>query len=170
MASCEEEIEKLTNQIKDTAAKLNEIIETDSEAQKGKENYEAASSAWGEYRAASEEILQLSRANKTQEAAKLMIGAVYEDYTSFAEKLTTLREGFQQRMVTAKPHTFFLHVKASNLMPLIGKFFISVGHFLIYQNTVAFRFHFFHEGVGILPHRRNQHLQSHWSLLPVFRP
>ena len=38
MASCEEEIENLTNQIKDTAAKLNEIIETDSEAQKGKES------------------------------------------------------------------------------------------------------------------------------------
>ena len=86
------------------------------------------------------------------------------------EKYTLIPVCPEQRMVTAKPHTFFLHVKTSNLMPPVGKFFISVGHFLIYQNTVAFRFHFFHEGVGILPHRRNQHLQSHWSLLPVFRP
>ncbi len=64
MNSCEEEIQKLESQIKDTSAKLNKIIEADRKAQKGKDDYEAASAAWEEYRAASDEILQLSRDNK----------------------------------------------------------------------------------------------------------
>ena len=100
--SCEEEIQKLESQIKDTAAKLNEIIEADGEAQKGKDDYETASSAWEEYRNVSDEILQLSRDNKQQEAAVLMTGEVYEEYKSFAEKLTILREGFQEELNQAK--------------------------------------------------------------------
>ena len=102
MTACEEEIQNLMSQIQDTGAKLNEIIETDSEAQKGKDDYETASAAWEEYKAASDEILQLSRENKQQEAAKLMTGEVYENYKSFAEKLTTLRNDFQVELDQAK--------------------------------------------------------------------
>lgn len=39
----------------------------------------------GKYRAASDEILKLSRENKQQEAAKLMTGEVYEEYKAFTE-------------------------------------------------------------------------------------
>ena len=102
MNSCEEEIQKLESQIKDTGAKLNKIIEADRKAQKGKDDYEAASSAWEGYRANSDEILQLSRDNKQQEAAKLMTGEVYENYTSFADKLTKLRDKFQGELDQAK--------------------------------------------------------------------
>ena len=102
MTSCEKEIQNLESQIKDTGAKLNKIIETDGEAKKGKDDYEAASSAWEEYKNASDEILQLSRDNKKQEAAKLMTGEVYEDYKSFTEKMTTLREVFQVELDQAK--------------------------------------------------------------------
>ena len=102
MTSCEEEIQKLESQIQDTCVKLNEIIEADGAAQKGKDDYEAASSSWEEYRTASDEILQLSRDNKQQEAAERMTGEVYEDYTAFAEKLTTLREEFQVELDQAK--------------------------------------------------------------------
>ena len=102
MTSCEEEIEKLTNQIKDTGAKLTEIMETDSEAQKGKDDYETANSAWEKYRGASEEILQLSRDNNQQEAAQLMVGQVYESYKSFTESLTVLRDEFQAELDQAK--------------------------------------------------------------------
>ena len=102
MTACEEEIQNLMSQIQDTSAKLNEIIETDAEAQKGKDDYETASAAWEEYKAASDEILQLSRENKQQEAAKLMTGEVYENYKSFAEKLTTLRNDFQVELDQAK--------------------------------------------------------------------
>jgi len=102
MNSCEEEIQKLESQIKDTNAKLNKIIEADRKAQKGKDDYEAASSAWEGYRANSDEILQLSRDNKQQEAAKLMIGEVYENYTSFADKLTKLCDRFQVELDQAK--------------------------------------------------------------------
>ena len=84
MASCEEEINDLESQIQDTVEKLNKIITADKEAQKGRDDYETASSAWEGYRTASDEILQLSRDNKQQEAAKLMIGEVYKNYTSFA--------------------------------------------------------------------------------------
>ena len=102
MTACEEEIQKLESQIKDTDANLDAIIAADSDAQKGKDDYEAASSSWEEYRNASDEILQLSRDNRQQEAAKLMIGEMYEDYTAFVEKLTTLREEFQVELDQAK--------------------------------------------------------------------
>lgn len=56
----------------------------------------------GKYRAASDEILQLSRENKQQEAARLMIGEGYEEYKAFAEKLTILRDEFQVELDRAK--------------------------------------------------------------------
>ena len=78
MNSCEAEIQKLESQIKDNDAKLDAIISADSDAQKGQKDYEVASAAWEEYRSASDEILQLSREGKQQEAAKLMIGEAYK--------------------------------------------------------------------------------------------
>ena len=102
MNSCEEKIQKLESQIKDTSAKLDAIISADSDAQKGQKDYEVASAAWEEYRSASDEILQLSREGKQQEAAKLMIGEAYKEYTSFTEKLTLLRNEFQVELDWAK--------------------------------------------------------------------
>jgi len=102
MNSCEEEIQKLEKQIQDTDAKLDAIITADSDAQKGQADYEAASKGWEKYRAASDEILKLSREGKQQEAAKLMIGEVYEEYKVFTEKLTTLRDEFQVELDRAK--------------------------------------------------------------------
>ena len=102
MNSCEEEITKLESQIQDTAANLDAIISADSDAQKGQAGYEAANTGWEKYRAASDEILQLSREGKQQEAAKLMTGEVYEEYKAFAEELTTLRDEFQAELDRAK--------------------------------------------------------------------
>ena len=102
MNSCEEEIKKLESQIQDTDAKLEAIMSANSKAQKGQDDYEVANAAWEEYRAASDEILKLSREGKQQEAAKLMIGEVYEEYKAFAEKLTTLRDKFQVELDRAK--------------------------------------------------------------------
>ena len=95
MNSCEEEIQKLESQIQDTGANLDAIMSADSDAQKGRDDYEVANAAWEEYRAASDEILKLSREGKQQEAAKLMTGEVYEEYKAFAEKLTILCDKFQ---------------------------------------------------------------------------
>ena len=102
MNSCEEEIQKLESQIQDTSANLVAIITADSDAQKGQADYEAASTGWEKYRAASDEILQLSREGKQQDAAKLMIGEVYEEYKAFTEKLTILRDEFQVELDRAK--------------------------------------------------------------------
>ena len=102
MNSCEEVIKDLESQIQDTDAKLNEILSADSDAQKGQDDYETASAAWEEYRAASDEILKLSREGKQKEAANLMIGEVYEEYQSFAETLTILRNAFQVELDQAK--------------------------------------------------------------------
>ena len=102
MNSCEEEIQKLESQIQDTAANLDAIMTADSDAQKGQAGYEAANTGWEKYRAASDEILQLSREGKQQEAAKLMTGEVYEEYKAFAEELTTLRDEFQAELDRAK--------------------------------------------------------------------
>ena len=102
MNSCEEEIKKLESQIQDTDAKLEAIMSANSKAQKGQDDYEVANAAWKKYRGASDEILQLSREGKQQEASKLMTGEVYEDYKSFAEKLTILRDAFQGELDQAK--------------------------------------------------------------------
>ncbi len=102
MNSCEEEIQNLESQIQDTDEKLDAIMSADSDAQKGQDDYEVANAAWEEYRDASDEILKLSREGKQQEASKLMTGEVYENYKSFAEKLTILREVFQQELDQAK--------------------------------------------------------------------
>ena len=102
MNSCEEEIKKLESQIQDTDAKLEAIMSANSKAQKGQDDYEVANAAWEKYRAASDEILKLSREGKQQEAAKLMTGEVYEEYKAFAEKLTILRDKFQVELDQAK--------------------------------------------------------------------
>ena len=102
MNSCEEEIKKLESQIQDTDAKLEAIMSANSKAQKGRDDYEVANAAWEKYRGASDEILQLSREGKQQEASKLMTGEVYEDYKSFSEKLTILRDAFQGELDQAK--------------------------------------------------------------------
>ena len=98
----EEEIQKLESQIQDTDAKLEAIMSADSKAQKGQDDYEVANAAWEEYRAASDEILKLSREGKQQEASKLMTGEVYEDYKSFSKKLTILCGKFQVELDQAK--------------------------------------------------------------------
>ena len=102
MNSCEEEIKKLESQIQDTDAKLEAIMSANSKAQKGRDDYDAANAAWEKYRGASDEILQLSREGKQQEASKLMTGEVYEDYKSFSKKLTILRDKFQVELDQAK--------------------------------------------------------------------
>ena len=102
MNSCEEEIKKLESQIQDTDAKLEAIMSANSKAQKGQDDYEVANAAWEKYRGASDEILQLSREGKQQEASKLMTGEVYEDYKSFSKKLTILRDKFQVELDQAK--------------------------------------------------------------------
>ena len=102
MNSCEEEITKLESQIQDTDAKLEAIMSANSKAQKGQDDYEVANAAWEKYRGASDEILQLSREGKQQEASKLMTGEVYEDYKSFSKKLTILHDKFQVELDQAK--------------------------------------------------------------------
>lgn len=102
MNSCEEEIKKLESQIQDTDAKLEAIMSANSKAQKGRDDYEVANAAWEKYRGASDEILQLSREGKQQEASKLMTGEVYEDYKSFSKKLTILCDKFQVELDQAK--------------------------------------------------------------------
>lgn len=102
MNSCEEEIQKLESQIQDTDANLEAIMSVDSDARKGQDHYEVAKASWEEYRAASDEILKLSRAGKQQEASKLMTGKVYEEYKALAEKLTILSDEFQAELDRAK--------------------------------------------------------------------
>ena len=102
MNSCEEEIQKLESQIQDTCANLDAIMSADSDARKGQDDYEVANAAWEEYRAASDEILKLSRAGKQQEASNLMTGKVYEEYKAIAEKLTILSDEFQVKLDRAK--------------------------------------------------------------------
>ena len=61
MTSCEEEIQKLESQIQETDANLEAIMSADSDAQKGRDDYDVANTAWEEYRAASVSYTHLFR-------------------------------------------------------------------------------------------------------------
>lgn len=64
--------------MKDISSKLEKIINSNKKAQAGKADYEKASSAWEDYRSASDKIYKLSREGKQADAANLMIGSMYE--------------------------------------------------------------------------------------------
>lgn len=63
-------------------------MQSNREAQKGSDDFNKASDAWDAYKAASEEIIQLSTKNQVEEASQLMIGDVYEKYKLFGENST----------------------------------------------------------------------------------
>lgn len=102
MAACEKETNDMENQIKDISSKLEKIINSNKKAQAGKADYEKASSAWEDYRSASENIYKLSRDNKQADAANLMTGSVYESNKEFVEKLNSVRDDFQTELDAAK--------------------------------------------------------------------
>ena len=102
MTACEKQNDDIENQIKDTIAKLDEIINSNKKAQANKADYEKASAAWDDYRSASDNIYKLSRDGKQAEAAKLMTGSVYESNKAFVEKLSVLRDDFQTKLDAAK--------------------------------------------------------------------
>lgn len=120
MISCEEEIESLENQIIDAATKLNEIIDSNDDAQKEKVHYENASAAWDEYRGASDEILQLSSSGKKAEAAELMTGDIYESYILFVETFDVLNENFQVKLDEAKNITNWCIIIIFVLLVAVG--------------------------------------------------
>lgn len=102
MAACEKETNDMENQIKDISSKLEKIINSNKKAQAGKADYEKASSAWEDYRSASDKIYKLSREGKQADAANLMIGSLYESNKEFVEKLNSVRDDFQAELDTAK--------------------------------------------------------------------
>ena len=102
MAACEKETNDMENQIKDISSKLEKIINSNKKAQAGKADYEKASSAWEDYRSASDKIYKLSREGKQADAANLMIGSMYESNKEFVEKLNSVRDDFQAELDTAK--------------------------------------------------------------------
>ena len=102
MAACEQETNNMENQIKDISSKLETIINSNKKAQAGKADYEKASSAWEDYRSASDKIYKLSREGKQAEAANLMTGSVYESNKAFVEKLNSVRDDFQAELDKAK--------------------------------------------------------------------
>lgn len=102
MAACEKETNDMENQIKDISSKLEKIINSNKKAQASKADYEKASSAWEDYRSASDKIYKLSRDNKQADAANLMTGSEYESNKEFVEKLNSVRDDFQAELDTAK--------------------------------------------------------------------
>lgn len=102
MAACEKETNDMENQIKDISSKLETIINSNKKAQAGKADYEKASSAWEDYRSASDKIYKLSKEGKQADAANLMTGSVYESNKEFVEKLNSVRDDFQAELDKAK--------------------------------------------------------------------
>ncbi len=102
MASCEADIESIATQITETAKELDAIINSHKEAQEGKADFDNASVAWDDYKAATEEILRLSANGQQSEAAAIMTGSAYDRYSTFSDKVSVLRNDFQFKLDEAK--------------------------------------------------------------------
>lgn len=75
----EAELSTVDQNISETSALFSAVISTDEELEK----YHDIQDKWTTYKEQSEEILELSRAGKTEEAGALMIADVYDTFKDF---------------------------------------------------------------------------------------
>lgn len=87
IASYEEELETVDQQISETSAMFAAVISTEEELEK----YHDIQDKWALYKEQSEEILELSRAGETEEAGLLMIADVYDTFKDFNESFDELQ-------------------------------------------------------------------------------
>lgn len=87
IASYEEELETVDQQISETSAMFAAVISTEEELEK----YHDIQDKWALYKEQSKEILELSRAGETEEAGLLMIADVYDTFKDFNESFDELQ-------------------------------------------------------------------------------
>lgn len=98
IASYEDELKTVDEQIAEVSAKFQAIISTEVE----KKTYDDIQTKWALYKEQSEEILELSRAGKTEEAGLMMTAEVYDTYKDFCASFEELQEYEDAELQQAK--------------------------------------------------------------------
>lgn len=86
IASYEQELEEIDRQITEVSAAFQALITTEEE----QEQYANIQEKWRTYKEQGEQILQLSREGRTEEAGLLMLGEIYDTYQDFCGSFTEL--------------------------------------------------------------------------------
>ena len=98
MASYEEELAQVDQEIETVSAEFVAIITTDTE----REIFENVDAKWKLYKEQGEEALALSRAGKTKEAGELMTGEIYTTYQDFCNSFAELQTYEESELQSAK--------------------------------------------------------------------
>ena len=98
IASYEDELETVDQQITEVSAKFQAIISTETE----QEQFDNINAKWATYKEQSEEILNLSREGKTEEAGLLMTADVYDTYKDFSKSFDELQTYENNELQQAK--------------------------------------------------------------------
>lgn len=88
MSSYEAELASIDSQISEVSSTFQPLIATDVESKYFKNIQEK----WNIYKSQSEEILNLSRADKTAEAGEMMVGDIYTTFQDFQQSFDALEE------------------------------------------------------------------------------
>lgn len=98
MTSYEEELATVEEQIAETSALFQSVISTKYEQEK----YQVVHEKWELYKEQSEEIMEMSRAGKTESAGLLMIDEVYDTYNEFCTTFEELQTYESAELQSAK--------------------------------------------------------------------
>lgn len=98
IASYEEEMESVDNQINEISTVFQALISTDTE----QEQFDNINDKWTLYKEQSEEIIKLSREGKTEEAGILMTADVYDTYKDFSASFDELETYENNELQQAK--------------------------------------------------------------------
>lgn len=98
IAAYEKELEEIDRQIAEVSAAFESLITTEEE----KEQYANIQEKWQIYKEQGEQILQLSREGRTEEAGLLMLGEIYDTYKDFCSSFTELETYENNELNSAK--------------------------------------------------------------------
>lgn len=98
MASYEQDLEGIANQLKEKREEFESRLTLDEEERL----YRVIEEKWDLYVSQSEEVLELSRAGKVEEGGELMVGTIYETFQDFDNAFSELLKLEQKELDLAK--------------------------------------------------------------------
>lgn len=126
MEVCEEELKALEQEIEEISAKFQELIVTEQ----GRQELDNITQKWTSYREKSEEIMMLSRAGRTEEAAELMVAEIYDEYKDFCESFAELNTYSNNELIQAKNDVSIIFVVVFVIIAIIVVMAVIIAGFL----------------------------------------
>lgn len=116
MASYEAELETVDKEITQVSDSYIKLISTTEE----KEQYDSIQEQWEIYKQQSEEIMELSRQDRTEEAGVLMVGTVYDTYKKFNSSFQALEEYENEQLAKAESSVQIVFVAMLIIMLVVA--------------------------------------------------